>query len=293
MEKGAALNAEIRRKVRKAFYPFITMISEKPVESQIEVHAKTFLDLEIYKRQKGYDLGYKHADKASLNALHRRMEWLEKEGYGYYQSEDGKFALRDDALKRLEEKELSAFKERVGRENKASFTDLDPQETKEVYMKGFVTLHSGHYAVVTRADKTWSIVKTKDNAQYWRSGEPLEVMKGKNGIELKRDISDAEPDQELARIGKLLNKEVGILENGIEHRVKLLGGLNLRDSAYAVVEKGAYISMVKVKNYPNHVKGTELLMTLNGSDYADVKVIEKQIIRQRKLDLDQDRELGD
>jgi hypothetical protein len=299
LEQGAALNAEMQRKVRKSFYPSVTMLSEKPVESQIGAHAKTFLDLEIYKYQKGYDLSYRHADKVTLFAMQQRMEWLEKEGYGYRRSADGQFVLRDDALKRLEEKELSSFKARLEAENNAHFAALDPQQTKEVYMRGFVTLHSGHYAVVLRDDQKWAVVRTRNNARYWRAGEPLKVIRGQYGLELKRDILDRSPSDELARIARQVGKETVMLDDDIQHRALLLGGLNLRDSAYAVIEKDNKISMVQVREYPPMGQNIEVDVTPRRDDYADVTYIQKQkvwqqkVVREQSKDLDQDKELGD
>lgn len=205
LEQGKALNAKMEDNSRKRHYAKVKALSHKPILEQIDVHARTWLDLEIYRHQNKYDLSYSNADKQTLEAIHKRQDWLLENGYGHHKSGTGEFMLRGGALDELYKAEIDGFGEEAARRIGAIGTttlQLEQGQTLDVSFVGYVDLHSGHHVVVENNNYI-CVVKASQNPDTWALNEPVSLKMGEKGLEIRSRILDK-------------SKEAGIEEGGID-----------------------------------------------------------------------------
>ena len=275
VEQGAAYNAKMDKKYRRNLHPQIKVISPEPLDSMVEVEARTFLDLEIWRHQKGYNLGYDHADKKTLDTLSRRKEWLEQNGYASYNSNDGAFLMKDDAMKRLYQKELDQAKQKLGKGLGRNVSDFEIESPETIRFYGFANLHAGHHAIITRGDAC-TIVKTSQNTVNWRRGEPLEFTKDKGQFVFERDMAHEKKSDALKQFGKYFKMETKELDIEAPREIIFLGAVNLKDSAYAVIEHGGKVSMLKTKEYPVLELQGRYTAVQNEKGFAELEGISRQ-----------------
>lgn len=132
-KRGEELNKALEKSGwKKKSYARVKEICSKPLESQIDVHARTFIDLELYRHQKGHALSYDKADKGTMEATHKRMEWLVEHGYAYHRDGDGQFVMKGDALSKLYREELETSGQKLASVLKKPYV-MREFEGKQIY----------------------------------------------------------------------------------------------------------------------------------------------------------------
>lgn len=149
--KGAVITAEINAREQKRFYPLVDILSKEPLEDLAGLEKKTWLDKELYRRshgKSGLDLTGERIEKA----LKARQDWLVSKELGFIQS-NGEFSLRDYALRKLDVMEVLDAGQTLARKGGLTFNERKVQEGAQYSYIGFVTLETGHWAVVRNSAK--------------------------------------------------------------------------------------------------------------------------------------------
>lgn len=286
IDRGTALNAELEAKEKKRGVAQVKVISSMPLESQVDANARTFLDLEIYRHQKDYKLAYGNADKGTLEAIYKRQDWLEENGYGYHNEDDGAFVMKGDALGKLYDAEVT----RVGANLVKGFgvkdyrhIELNSNASIDVTYVGYVDMHSGHHIVV-KNEGYISLVKSKSSSVKWLVNETVRIENGEKGMSIQRNILNKAKEEALEDLSQKLGMEYKELNLDEQHQVNYIGGLHLKDGAYAAVSHEDKISLVKVEQYPVYDYDQELELSVEKGGFIEIREAEIQ----RELELEKD-----
>jgi type IV secretory pathway VirD2 relaxase len=283
--RGAELNEKLEKSGwKKKSFARVREISKWPVQSQIDVHARTWLDLEIYRHQKGHDLSYTKADKGTMDALQARMAWLAEHGYGTYKEGDGQFLMNGDALHKLYRAELEVAGERLAEVLKArgyTFSFVDDRHTQDMHYKGFVDLHSGHH-IVAEKDGFISLIRSHENTQNWLVNEPICVSKNEKGVAIERDILDQSKEETLRNLSEAVKLPPKDLDITDEAEMSYIGAVHLKEGAFAVVSDDDHVALVRLKEYPVYEPGQAVVLSAGQDGFAEIK----EAGRQQELELE-------
>ncbi len=280
IERGEALNEEIGEKTTKRGFAKVRMISAMPIESQIDVEARTFLDLEIYRYQKDYKLSYDNADKGTLDAIHKRQDWLVENDYAYRSGDIGAFVMRGDALGKLYDAEIDRAGKNLGNAFGRKFSEFDFKEEQIIRYLGFANIQAGRHMVIGRSNEL-SLIKMPENLSDLRVNEPLRIVENENGLKVektRRDISREEAILVGVEKSQLEYKDL-VLDEPVN--VSFIGAVNLEDAMYAAVMHEDKMSYVKVDAYPVNLEGSELELSAGENGFTNIKEVESQ----RELEL--------
>lgn len=148
VERGAAVTREIHERESKRFYPMLDVLSALPPEKQAGQAKKTWLDRQLYRIGKG-ERGVSSYDPQTRAALAARQDWLTGKDLGVIQS-GGEFALRQDALLRLDRMEVYEAGRVLAGKAGLAFDRSRVQEGEAYRYLGYVRLESGIWAVAAR-----------------------------------------------------------------------------------------------------------------------------------------------
>ncbi len=276
VERGDELNASMPD--TKPRYAKVKAISAMPIESQIDVQARTFLDLEIYRHQKDYALSYDNADKGTLEAISKRQDWLVDNGYASHKGDTGEFVMKGDALGKLYEAELEVSSKIMAKGLNASgyrFIDSMHEQKDTMRYMGFVDLHSGHH-IVAEKEGFITLIKSKSNTENWVVNEPVIISKSEKGMIIARDILEQSKEETL----EILSEKVGMPSKEMDVSEGLstsyIGAVHLKDGAYAAVSHDNHISLVRVKDYPVYGYGQELKISTGRDGFVEIREVDKQ-----------------
>jgi hypothetical protein len=284
--QGRALNKELKKSGwKKKVYARVKEISSKPLESQIEARARTFLDLEIYRHQKGYSLSYEKADKGTKDAIHRRMNWLAENGYAYHRQEDGQFVMKGDTLSKLYREELDASGQKLASVLSKRYTPREFEEKQMVRYVGFADMQAGRHLILS-AVEDFTLVKMPRDMVKVRVNEPVEVEKTKSGLRIETNRRDLTKEDAIA----LVQEKSGLnyKEMDVQGKVSAtyLGAVNLEKDLYAAVKHENELCFVKLKNYPLFKDNSEVVIRAGQGGFAEIK----EAKRQQELNLESAKE---
>ena len=271
----------------------VKVISAIDIEKQVDVHARTFLDLEIYRQQKNYNLAYEPADKSTLSALGKRKDWLAENGYASYKEDTGEFVMKGDALGMLYKEELQwAGDTLVKRHGVKGHEPLNLDQGDRFSYAGYTDLMAGKHLIVERADM-YSLVKSPHNIGKLHMGEPLELsVDDKNNLDIKRFTLSKSKEEAIEMVSEregLSYMDVDMSEGAVYG--SFVGAINLKDKVYAVVREGENFSMFETQRYPHFNRGEEVILQDSGAGVVEIKELDKQ--RELKLDIEKPKqELG-
>jgi len=266
----------------------VKVISAMPIDTQIDANARTFLDLEIYRHQKNYDLAYSDADKGTLDAMSQRQDWLAENGHAYHKEDTGAFVMKGDALGKLYDVEMESVAVRLSKKFDAPVKNLDKTEKQVVQFFGYTEIYSGQYMIVGQ-DGAVSLIKGKFDVSKVRIGEALNVDPTGKHTKVARIIFDRNKEEAIDRVSKKFGmdyEEMHVTENV---RVGFIGAVNLRDDVYAAVEHNNLLSFVKVREYPIYESGQELEVSSGKGGFVEINEVEDQ----KELKLEQEKEIDD
>jgi hypothetical protein len=288
-ERGAELNRDLEKSGwKKKAYAKVKALCTKPIAYQIDVRARTFLDLEIYRHQKGYDLSYENADKGTMEALSKRKDWLAENGYGHYREGDGKFVIKGDALERLYKSEINATGVVLNKKYGKSITNLDMSSKQNASYFGQIELHSGKHLIVEQMGRL-SLVKSNLDPRNWHKGDPLEIESKDRFIQVSRVFLDKSKEEATLRVSAILGKEYEELDIEKQEKAAFIGAVNLKDAVYAVVEHDEKVSFIKVDDYPCYARGAELEISLGENGFAQIIEVSRQ--QELEFELERSKEL--
>ena len=286
IERGEALNEEIGEKSTKRGFAKVRTISAMPIESQIDVEARTFLDLEIYRHQKDYKLSYDNADKGTLDAIYKRQDWLVENDYAYRSGDVGEFVMKGDSLGKLYDAEMESFGRRVLRTFEANSLKsivLDKDESVDVRFLGHADLHSGHHIAVVKNNDI-SIIKHHDRSVEWIANEPLNIVGSE--LNVNRMIMDKTREEALEHFSEKFSVNYNNdLDTSEPVRALYVGSAHLTDGAYAAVINDSELCLVKTIDYIVHEQGQELELSAGDNGFTNIKEVE----RQRELEIERSK----
>ncbi len=279
IDRGEVLNKEIGADSKNRAFAKVNVISAMPIESQIDVHARTFLDLEIYRHQKGYKLSYETADRVTLDGIHKRQDWLVENDYAYHKDDTGEFVMKGDALGKLYDVEIDRAGKNLGNAFGRKFSSFDFEEEQIIRYLGFANIQAGRHMVIGRSNEL-SLIKMPKNLSDLRVNEPLSIVSNEQGLKVektRRNISKEEAILLGVEKSQLEYKDLVLGEPVI---VSFIGAVNLEDGMYAAVKHENKMSYVKVDAYPVYSDFIELSAGDNG--FTNIKEVDNQ----RELDIE-------
>lgn len=194
MVKGAQITDEINKRENKRFYPFIDVLSEKPLEELIDVEKKTWLDKELYKQSIGKS-GLDKYDKQVSDAIAKRKEWLLSKDLAVIQS-NGEFALRSDALHKLDIMEVNHVGDYLAKERKVQFLRQRVIERESYIYVGHTKLETGYWAVVTKSGKELQMAYLDKKPEF----KPKDIVEFKSMGNRQFEIRSAELSKQADRV---------------------------------------------------------------------------------------------
>lgn len=285
-ERGERLRLKMERRFDGQKYAMVKVICSKPVESQIDAHARTFIDLELYRHQKDYALSYDKADKGTMAATHKRMEWLVEHGYAYHREGDGQFMMKGDALKKLYQEELETSGQKLASVLKKPYVMREFEDKQTMRYVGFADMHSGRHVILSSADDFTLVKMPRDMAKV-RVNEPVDIEQTKSGLSIttnRRDITKDEAIQLAQEKSGLSYKD---MDGGEQFAATYLGAVNLEEGVFAAVAHENELSFVKLKNYPVFKDSAEIVVSAGNDGFAEIK----EANRQQELELESVKEL--
>lgn len=148
--KGEEITRAINEREKKRFYPITTILSATPPEKLVSAPKKTWLDKELYKHSTG-KLPPVAYDSEINAALSKRREWLVKHDLAIIQS-NGTFALRDNALRKLDKLEVYNAGRGVAKKMGIEFNDAQVHINTVMRYEGHIELETGPWAVISRGN---------------------------------------------------------------------------------------------------------------------------------------------
>lgn len=286
VERGERLRLKMERRFDGQKYAMVKVICSKPVESQIDAHARTFIDLELYRHQKDYALSYDKADKGTMAATHKRMEWLVDHGYAYHREGDGQFVMKGDALSKLYQEELETSGQKLAAVLKKPYVARAFEDMQTMRYVGFADMHSGRHVILSSADDFTLVKMPRDMAKV-RVNEPVDIEQTKSGLSIttnRRDITKDEAIQLAQEKSGLSYKD---MDGGEQFAATYLGAVNLEEGVFAAVAHENELSFVKLKNYPVFKDNAEIVVSAGNDGFAEIK----EANRQQELELESVKEL--
>jgi len=288
-ERGAELNRELEKSGwKKKAYAKVKALCTKPIANQIDVRARTFLDLEIYRDQKGYDLSYEKADKGTMEAFSKRKDWLAENGYGHYREVDGRFVIKGDALGKLYGEELQGSGRKLSCVLNKRYVQRDIEEKTMMRYVGYADMHGGRHVILSGGDE-FTFVKMPRGLGKVRKNEPVEVEKTEAGLSISTNRRDITRDEAIA----LAKEKSGLGYKDLDTKdvvsATFLGAVNLEEGVYAVVEHEEEISFVKVKDYPEFNNNSEIEIGYGEGGFAEITEADQQ--RELEFDPEHSKEL--
>lgn len=140
-----AKGKEVSEKINEKSFIKLRVISEKPVESQIDAEAWTWLDRELYKRSRKAEPSLEY-DGVIKGALKQRMAWLEKNRYA--DVKDGVLRMKPGTADKLKEAELVKAGQKLALQTGKPYEKISNKKEQYGKYHGIARLHSGRYAVI-------------------------------------------------------------------------------------------------------------------------------------------------
>jgi len=206
ISKGSAVTKEINEREKKRFYPFIDVLSEQPLEKIVNAEKKTWMDKELFKQSIGKS-GLEQYDNKALKAIESRKDWLIKKDLGLIQS-NGAFALRKDALHKLDSMEVVNAGDQIAKARHVEFSRAKVREGESYIYVGQTKLETGHWAVVTKTGKELQMAylnkkpdfKAKDKVEFKSVGnKQFEIQAAELSKEQGQQSKDTNRDKDLER----------------------------------------------------------------------------------------------
>jgi len=152
ISKGEIITRDINERENKRFYPYIDILADDPLQELVSAEKKTWLDKELFKNSKGKS-GLVTRGVKIQEALEGRKSWLLEKDMAFMQS-NGEFALREGALRKLDNMEISRAGEMIASEYNIQLETNKVKENTQYRYLGFVKLETGFWAVVGSQQNT-------------------------------------------------------------------------------------------------------------------------------------------
>ncbi len=285
--RGESLKRKAERRYgTKQGYTSIKAISQRSIDEQVDAHARTFIDLELYRHQKDYALSYDKADKGTMAATYKRMEWLVEHGYAYHREGDGQFVMKGDALNKLYQEELETSGQKLAAVLKKPYVAREFEGKQTMRYVGFADMHAGRHVILSSADDFTLVKMPRDMAKV-RVNEPVDIEQTKSGLSIatnRRDITKNEAIQLAQEKSGLSYKDMDMQE---QVSATYLGAVNLEEGVFAAVAHENELSFVKLKNYPVFKDNAEIVVSAGHDGFAEIK----EANRQQELELESVKEI--
>jgi len=205
ISQGEEITRQINEREDKRFYPLIDILSKEKLETLIGAEKNTWLDKELYKRKINEPSLVFAGDRVEA-ALKARQDWLIEQDLGFVQT-SGEFGLRGHALKTLNNMELKHAGEVIAKDFNVSFESNVVKENTQYRYLGFVTLETGHWAVIGSQQNTLQLARLEQKPDLKKNVyvefDALEkgafVMKEVERQKQTKMSRDPEKDDELER----------------------------------------------------------------------------------------------
>jgi hypothetical protein len=124
----------------------VRVIAEHTLSNQIEAHAVTWLDRQVF----GDHPDSRTSDHPAVqDAIAQRQDWLVQNGYAEHtQGDNGTVQLRPDALQQLASEERTSLAERLSEKHGLPVVELPQGGSVDGRYEGVEHLHAGKMAVV-------------------------------------------------------------------------------------------------------------------------------------------------
>ncbi len=159
IKQGEDVTKKINERESKRFYPRIDILSKDSLGELVGAEKKTWLDRELYKRSIGKPSLSSYNEQVQA-AMEQRKDWLIDRDLAFIQS-NGAFALRDYALRDLNNLEIKVTGQRLADKFDVSFETKMVKENTQYRYLGYVHLETGYWAVVGSQHNTLQMVKVE------------------------------------------------------------------------------------------------------------------------------------
>ena len=163
VERAQALGDKLHDAQIERRFVRMKVISERPVQRQVELKEATWLDSELLRVDSGKAATFAH-DRGTAKALSERRAWLAENGFA--ERKEGRVRVTEGTLKTLDEAHLQRLSRRYGKPI-APIQGVGVEY--EGTYRGMVRLHSGRHAVIERGNEIMVI----------RQERPLRIEIGK------------------------------------------------------------------------------------------------------------------
>ncbi|MDB2683219.1 DUF3363 domain-containing protein, partial [Alphaproteobacteria bacterium] len=262
--------------------PDVYLVSPKSLEQQINVEARTFMDLELWRQQKGYDLSIENFDKQSKQDFEKRKEWLLDKGYAY-ENRAGDFVMHGSAIQDLKQKELDRVGKWIAAELKKPYVELQKEGIQRVEYRKSLELHCGQYAAVEQEGKI-ALIKHPKESLIVGTILDVEFKEGKQQSVQSKSIHDLGEERAKEEGGRYIILEAKNSGGSAEYKENM----EYQGKQYVMIGslKGPEMTFVEVEKIEPMLPGKKVLVEPQPSGKVQIKGLE----REREIERDEGME---